>query len=305
MAIERAPQNTGQSLETLKTFTPDPSKVGTWHTVSDGRKESFLSIAAKYNVSADKIFALNFPGSVVNGRILPEVVNWYLHYHQGYGGPETADKKNRMFRGGEKVAIPPLGKVIIEEPVILPTPPKRTDIWVGVGYKGGTTFGVVGTETAQIVCFSIDDFAKGFTATIAGSRFPAFGLGASGGPTVVLISSMQDSNQLRNLLTGDSGYSLSVGAKLKGLFGDPRLAKLARVLAEFAAKYGRAGAAAKQSGILLAKYHSEIVDTVKILKMDTSALEPQIVTFDVPVGGFGLEVGYQFVVSEYHVNTAW
>ncbi|KAA0253733.1 MAG: hypothetical protein EDX89_13150 [Acidobacteria bacterium] len=92
-----------------------------------GREESFVTIASKHQTPVERVIGFNFPGSVEGGRVVPEVVNWYLHHHRGFGCPETHDRKNRIFRGGEKVAIPFAGRVEIGEPVLLPRKPVSLD----------------------------------------------------------------------------------------------------------------------------------------------------------------------------------
>lgn len=123
MALERPPRHANLNPEGIKSYRPPEDQVSSWHTVASGRTENFTTLATKYQVPAEKVIGFNFPGSVENGRVVPEVVNWYLHHHKGFGGPETHDKKNRMFKGGEKVAIPFLGKVEVGTPVLLTKKP--------------------------------------------------------------------------------------------------------------------------------------------------------------------------------------
>lgn len=128
MALERPPRNASLNPEVLKTYRPSEEDVYIWHTVTSGRQENFTTISARHRVPVDKLIGFNFPGSVENGRVIAEVVNWYLHYHKGFGGPETHDRRNRMFKGGEKVAIPYMGKVEVGMPVIIgPKPPAKLD----------------------------------------------------------------------------------------------------------------------------------------------------------------------------------
>jgi hypothetical protein len=80
------------------------------------RVEGWNKLSRDYGVSAAKIIALNFPGAVVNEKIVPEIVNWYLHYHNEFNCPQTKDGKNRIFRGGESVAIPFTGNQRFDDP---------------------------------------------------------------------------------------------------------------------------------------------------------------------------------------------
>jgi hypothetical protein len=107
MALERQPKS--QNLEAMKGYKPADDKVFKWHPVVDGRQENFTTIAATYGVPVERIIEFNFPGSVEDGRVIPEIVNWYLHYHKDFGCPETYDRINRIFKGGERIAIPRLG----------------------------------------------------------------------------------------------------------------------------------------------------------------------------------------------------
>jgi hypothetical protein len=117
MALEKPPAATIIAPETAKTYRPPDEKVASWYRVPD-RDDSLRAIAERHGVSTLRLFDLNFPGSVVNRQVIPEVVNWYLHHHAEFKCGETQDKKNRRFNGGERIAIPWLGDVTIGEPVI-------------------------------------------------------------------------------------------------------------------------------------------------------------------------------------------
>jgi hypothetical protein len=105
-------------LDAIRTYRPPEDEVFQWHTVTSGIQENFNTIAARHRVPVERIIGFNFPGTVENGRVLTEVVNWYLRHHKGFGGPETRDRRNRMFRGGERVAIPYVSRVDAGEPLI-------------------------------------------------------------------------------------------------------------------------------------------------------------------------------------------
>lgn len=105
MALERQPKYAVMDPDAIKTYRPYGEWVGKWHTVV--AKESFVTIAARYGVSAEQIIQLNFPGAVEGNHVVPEIVNWYLRNHVDFQGcPETHDRRNRMFKGGELLAIP-------------------------------------------------------------------------------------------------------------------------------------------------------------------------------------------------------
>lgn len=302
MALERNPAGKYGKPKELKKFRPAPKLVSLYHTVVK-KDEGFRWLADRYKVPVVQIIGLNFPGSVENGRIIPEVVNWYLNYHEEFRCPETFDKMNRVFKGGEKVAIP-AKHIDIEDPFVIVAPSKRLNVWVGAGYKIGETFVFAGNETAQIACVSLDDPTKGFTATITGTRL-GVGFGASGGPIVVFIASMKSSAELRGFQTGGWGTNIAIGAKLNGLLANAKVARAVKILAEYGdklKKMGKAGSAAVKAGSLLVEYNSQLMSAVDAMGLDTDAVEPQFLSFDSPVGGFGGEISRVHTVSTFHVE---
>jgi hypothetical protein len=304
MAIERSPDPALGNQAALKRYRPPVDQIARYHVVKPGKQETLETVASANGISVMELLAFNFPGTVVRGNIVPPVVNWYLHYHVEFNCPETHDRHNRRFKGNERLAIPFRTTVInFDEPmVIVGRVPSVSGLWFGGGYKGGTTFGVVGIETAQIVCISADG-SQGFTATVSGTRFPALGVGASGGPIVVLITSMKSPGQLSSLLTGDKDFSLAVGAKLETVVGSAKYAKAVKALSEFAQKYGKAGSTALKAGKALLEYNGQIADIAKLLGMDMNAAEPQVFTLGSPWGGFGLEASVHFTVQKFHVES--
>ena len=92
---------------------PADDLVYFWHTVIAG--ESFRTLAELHRVPVHKLIEFNFPGSVEEGRVNPAIVNWYLHHHEGFRCPMTRDCLNRIFKGGERVAIPYLGTLTLGE----------------------------------------------------------------------------------------------------------------------------------------------------------------------------------------------
>jgi hypothetical protein len=99
-------------------YGPPQEEISSWHTVS-ARRESLLHIATEHQVPVARLIEFNFPGSVTNGRINPDIVNWYLFHHERFRCRDTTrDGLNYMFRSGHKVAIPYLGKVGLGIPEI-------------------------------------------------------------------------------------------------------------------------------------------------------------------------------------------
>jgi hypothetical protein len=112
MAFERPPKCFKNDPQGTKSYLPPADLVRTTHTVvasgkgSKKRVEGWLKLEKQYGVPAANIIMLNFPGAVEKGKIVPQIVNWYLHHHRDFNCPQTLDGKNRIFKGGEKVAIP-------------------------------------------------------------------------------------------------------------------------------------------------------------------------------------------------------
>jgi hypothetical protein len=106
-------------MDVIVSYSPPEDEISLWHTVSVQR-ESLLSIAPQYQVPVARLIEFNFPGCVTNGRINPDIVNWYLFHHERFRCHDTTqDGLNYMFRSGQKVAIPYLGKVEIGQPEII------------------------------------------------------------------------------------------------------------------------------------------------------------------------------------------
>jgi hypothetical protein len=302
MAIERPPDRSVGDLSVLRRYRPPADTVAKYHQVAAAGRETLETVARANGISVKELIAFNFPGTVVGNQIAPPVVNWYLGHHEEFRCPETHDRSNRVFKGGERLAIPLRTTYIeFEDPLVVVGQAPVPNLWFGGGYKAGTTFGVVGIETAQIVCVRSDGKA-GFTATVSGTRFPAVGIGASGGPIIVLITSMNSPGQLSSLMTGGKDFSLAVGGKFDAFLANPRTARAMKALARFAETHGKAGQAGLRAGKGLVQYNGQILDAVRLLEMDLGAPEPQVFTMGSPWGGFGAEVSVHFTVSKFHLE---
>ena len=96
------------SWEALKTFRPDKARTIRTHVVKS-RTEDLRSVAQANGVDVAQLIKFNFPGSVdEKGAVLYGVVNWYLHHHKEFHCPDTLNRQNRRFRGGETIYIPDL-----------------------------------------------------------------------------------------------------------------------------------------------------------------------------------------------------
>lgn len=296
MALERPPAPKWGNPEDLKRFRPSNDIAIKYHTVID-KMQGFLWLSQNYGVAANQIIGLNFPGAIENGRVIPEVVNWYLHHHLEFNCPETFDRQNRIFKGGEKIAIP--AKLLnIEDPIEIVAPSKKTNIWVGAGYKIGMTFVASGNETSKIGCVSLDDPSITFSATSTGTRLGP-GFGASGSPMIVVVTSMKDPRELNGLMGAGWGYNVALGPKLSSILKAGKFKPLLISLEKYAETLKNGGKVGKSIS-KLAEYNSQIVDIVKMAGMDTEASEPQILVIESPLGGFGAEVSIVHTVTTWH-----
>src|SRR3989442_63929 len=106
MALEGAPAPPGLTFDTLTRYRPPNHTIRKYHVVASGSAETLVTVANANHMSVETLVAFNFPGAVQGGKIVPEIVNWYLHHHEGFRCPDTVDHLNRRFKGGEKLAIP-------------------------------------------------------------------------------------------------------------------------------------------------------------------------------------------------------
>jgi hypothetical protein len=115
-----APKYSILAPDLVKSYSPPEAKISAWHTAKSGHIESLVTIAKQYGVPVERLIEFNFPGSVNAGRVDPDIVNWYLFHHVRTRCRDvTLNGHNYMFRGGEKIAIPYLGRVDVGEPIIL------------------------------------------------------------------------------------------------------------------------------------------------------------------------------------------
>ena len=114
------------NMQLIKSYSPPEDSVYIWYTPR-GKQDSLAEIAKQQKVPVEKLIEFNFPGSVKAGRIDTAVVNWYLHHHvRTLCRNVTTDGNNYMFKGGEKIAIPFMGRVDIGSPVIVTPSDKHT-----------------------------------------------------------------------------------------------------------------------------------------------------------------------------------
>ena len=73
MVKKTPPEYATLNMAAIVSYIPPEDKVAAWHTVSK-RRESLAAIAAQYGVPAARLIEFNFPGSVKNDRVNPDVV---------------------------------------------------------------------------------------------------------------------------------------------------------------------------------------------------------------------------------------
>jgi hypothetical protein len=138
MVKTTAPRYASLAMDLITSYVPKEEKVASWHTVVDGHKESFETIAKKYGIPVATLINFNFPGSATNGRIDPDVVNWFLFNHQRFRCRQTThDGMNYVFRSGQKVAVPHLGQVELGEPEFIRSSNTRFKIRMHANLNAG------------------------------------------------------------------------------------------------------------------------------------------------------------------------
>jgi hypothetical protein len=233
MALEKPPKYLVLNPDGVKSYRPNETSVSAWHTVKSA-KESWLSIAKEYGVPAARIIQFNFPGAAEDGRIVPEIVNWYLRYHVGFQCPETEDRKNRRFKGGERVAIPFLGTLEIGEPEIRKRITGNTsNLWIGVGEAHSGDLVALGyfNWNARIFRVGGQDPRGVEWATLSSHGLKlGGGLGGSGGLVCVFAHGVEQVTQFSTAFAwGDMDFDLAFIGKLsdalKSLTGVGKIVK--------------------------------------------------------------------------------
>lgn len=240
MALERPPKYLVLNPDGVKSYRPPESKVSTWHNVSGSGKETWLTLQEKYSIPAEHIIQLNFPGAAENGKIVPEIVNWYLHYHNGFiNSPETADRKDRRFKGGEKVAIPYRGSVEIGEPEIVErVKRKRWNVWIGIGEGHSGDLVALGyyNWNARVYRLGATDAGEVEWATLSSHGLKlGGGLGGSYAPLLIFAHGFESASNFRSSWSwGDMDWDLALYASLKAYIDSIKhVGKLIRLMDEY------------------------------------------------------------------------
>jgi Putative amidase domain len=172
MALERAPQIGStpgtQTLEELKTYSPPLNKIYDVFTVRAG--QTLGDVAKAANREFWDYVEFVFPGCNKD----PQCVNWYLANRLHC--PDTPDKKNRMFKGGEKLALP-MPKTPGAPGPLEPVEPKAPAAYVrdrAVNYA----LRYVHTHNPQFVAYT-DDCTNFVSQALLAGGFPMVGGSAS------------------------------------------------------------------------------------------------------------------------------
>lgn len=273
MALERAPKYLVLNPAGVKAYRPRDADVSVWHTVKSSR-EGWLSLEKQYGVPAARIIQFNFPGAAEDGKIVPEIVNWYLRYHIGFDCPETEDRKNRRFRGGERVAIPYLGTLEIGEPEIRKRIEVGTsDIWVGVGEAHSGDLVALGyfNWNARVFRVGAQDTKGVEWATLSSHGLKlGGGLGGSGGLVCVFAHGVQRIEQFPSAFAwGNMDFDLAfigqLSSVLKSLSG---VGKVVKTMEEYA----------------------KLTYAASELLKNQAFVKPGVYTIPIPLAGAGVHV---------------
>ncbi len=217
MAIERAPNGSVGTQADFKRYRPPKDQVARYYIARPGRQETLETVARATNINVKQLLAFNFPGTVVRGNIVPPVVNWYLHHHVEFNCPETRDRKNRVFQGNEKLAIP-LQTTYIEfnEPtVIVGRVSKPSDLWLGVGEAHSGDLVAFGYFNWNARLYRLGATHEGeieWVKLMSHGFKLGGGLGGSGGLVAVFAHGIDSASQFGSAFAwGDMDFDLALG----------------------------------------------------------------------------------------------
>lgn len=266
MALERAPAS--PLPNTYRPAGGRPYKVK--------NTDSFVSIAKAHGLDPLALIEFNF-----NTRD-PWEVNWYLRRNVGCRR-QTQDGKNYVFSAGDAPGIVYLPSASAPVPAAAPT-----NLWFGIGFKGGGHIVLIGKESFAGNVWSLDHFENRFRLDVDGWRVGP-GLGAAGGIALVLITGVAHPNDLRNHPMSGADFQLALGARLgsvvKAVKELPWVIRIAREW-KHARKLG-------QAAITFAEWEKSRDSVRQLLNatgVDLNPPVPQVTIFEIPGAGPGLEV---------------
>lgn len=274
MAIEKAP-----AAPVPQNYKPEG---GTPHKVKTG--EDWWQLARLAKVDVWDLIAFNFKTRV------PAEVNWYLRRNVGCR-TTTRDGKNYVFTSNDSpgiVYLPPDGTA------------KPTNIWFGIGVKGGGHFFAVGKDTFEGWLVSADNYDNSFFVNIDGWRLGP-GLGGSVGAALIVVAALDDPRKLQGYMIDDKDFQANMGAKWGTLAKGVSKLGFVQRLAKSSKMWGKIG----KGAITAAEWEKTrdlIKGSVSALGIDPNAAEPQVTVIDIPGVGTGLELSAYWTVGTLQVH---
>jgi hypothetical protein len=286
MPIERLPKN-----QNYKPAGGTPYKVKT--------NDNWGSIAKANGIDENTLVSFNC------GTTEPAEVNWFLRNKVGCVRP-THDQKNWMFTTEARpgvIYLPPPGTRLARPPLAPVGSTANTNAWFGLGMKAGTMFAVAGIETMAGYVASLDDVGKGMVITASINRL-GVGWGVTGGACFIYITGVANPQKLNGWQQGDTDFNLSLGENWGKMAEASTKIKKLKPLIDVVAKTGT-----KIPDTLKHLLKAEPDKWVELIKAGQNVKdfkeinphgEPNVLVFDVPYGGAGLEASLFFGVSNFN-----
>lgn len=323
MPIEKTPSPT-----VSKNYVPPNSRP---YKVKDG--DSWESVAESQGMPAWNLIRFNYPYAKETAE-----VNWYLRRYVGCV-QATPDGKNWTFSSAATPGIIhlPTKRVEMEDEEVISKLPKPAGpkakkyvttpfdkLWFGLGLKGSIMAVAGGLMPMESVIFNSNYFDHCFGLFFAAYKY-GLGLGASGGPVVVIISGMSDPKEIHNTdHDGGFDWQLSVGGKWDSLLRagkvGKKLAEGGKMLGELAKskltgvwqalKQGKLAGGAFSKAVQAAakleldewlKIHELMKFALKdIWEAELNPSKPHVAVIDVPLAGGGTEISaYKWKAKRY------
>ncbi len=274
MAIEKSP-----TIPVPKNYTPEGGKP---HKVKTG--EDWWQLARLAKVEVWDLIHFNFKTRT------PAEVNWYLRRNVGCT-KTTRDGKNYVFSSTDSpgiVYLPPDGKA------------KPSNIWFGIGVKGGGHLAIVGKETFEGWVVSADNYDNSFFVNIDGWRLGP-GLGGSVGAALIIVTSLDDPRKLNGHMIDAKDFQANMGAKWGSLAKGAAKLGFVQRLAKSSKMWGKVGKGAIAAGEW-EKTRELVKGSISALGIDTNAAEPQVEVIEIPGVGTGLELSAYWSVGTLQVH---
>jgi|GEM_PF-3088444 len=181
-----------------------------------------------------------------------------------------------------------------------------TGCWSGIGVKGALGIGI-GAEDVPAAVVSWDNKSKRASFNIISGRLGLSG-GFSGGLALVVLTGFTDINHLNGYSLSGWDWTLSIGAKLKGL---DKLEKTGSLLSDALASFNQLGKLNHFDDLIPAiKRNEQAADLVGAGKSVISSFgydwkEKSVTVIDVPLAGGGAEVGIYLYYGSCKLLSQW